>query len=296
MSRDDALFQRPQTHLVLGQVALFVQTLRGHHHGDIGLPQQLQLAVQVAVHIVQTARAKGLDEHALVPRLNQQVKDGGVDAGGELQQEHMGLQLVLQLELAFQLGQKMLPHLQTGAGDPCHGRVIDGLKGIKARGAHLDTTTAQQHLAVKGQKDPRLAAECHGNRTADVVGGIGERMYKGQLAAGEHHGDGDVVQHIAESRGGIAHGVGAVGDDDAVILLPAVGYLTGDDLPFLGLDVGGIQRQNVTAVHPAVRQIVQTARHDVGGGKLGGKAVFGGIGGDGAAGGENQNVLHKESS
>ena len=110
-------------------------------------------------------------------------------------------------------------------------------------------------------------------------------MDKGQLAAGEHHRNGDVPQHIAEGRGRVSHGIGTVGHHNAVVLLPASGNFPGDDLPLLGLDIGGIQCQNIPAVNVAALQIVQTARNNIGGGQFGGKAVFGNIGGNGAAGG-----------
>ena len=81
-----------------------------------------------------------------------------------------------------------------------------------------------------------------------IASDVTERGLVPELTAGKHHRDGDVVQHITEGRSGIGHGVGAVGDDDTVVLLPGRRHLPGDDLPLLPLNVRGAQRQNIPAV------------------------------------------------
>ena len=111
-------------------------------------------------------------------------------------------------------------------------------------------------------------------------------MLDGQLGPGEHHGHRNIPHHIAEHRGGIGHGVGAVGHHDAVKLVPGLKDVAGDEPPLLRLDVGGVQVEDVPDGEViAVRQTAQIVGQSrpV---QAGGQPLVGEPGGDGASGGE----------
>ena len=56
----------------------------------------------------------------------------------------------------------------------------------------------------------------HGESGTQIVRAVGQHVRQGQLGTGEHHGQVDVRQHKGHRRRGIGHGVGAVGNDDAI--------------------------------------------------------------------------------
>ena len=90
-----------------------------------------------------------------------------------------------------------------------------------------------------------MAGGCHGKGRAQIARGIRQHIRQGKLGAGEHHGQVDVRQHEGDGGGGIGHGVGAVGDHNAVETRPILKNPPGDELPFRRADVGGIQTDHV---------------------------------------------------
>ena len=174
--------------------------------------------------------------------------------------------------------------------------MVHALKGAEIHGVGLDSPTAQDHLPVKGQEHACAAGGGHGEGGAQVVLPIGEGMLQRQLRPGEHHRDGDAQQHEAEHGGGIGHGVRAVGQHHPVKGLPGSIDLPGKELPLLRLDVGGVQVQDVPD-----RDLIGALQRRQGLGKdirvLGrGQALPCQAGGDGAAGGEQEDFFHASAS
>ena len=121
-------------------------------------------------------------------------------------------------------------------------------------------------------------------RVCQIDFGIGRVETDGLLSAGEDHRLGAALNEIAEGRGGIGHGIRAVGDDEAIIapiIFPdAAHHLQ----PVLRPHIGAVQIQQLHTVHIADagngRQVAQQLLC----GQLRGKAVLCNVGGNGAAG------------
>src|SRR5699024_7900345 len=81
------------------------------------------------------------------------------------------------------------------------------------------------------------------------------------------------------------------GDHNAVIEADVLIDGSGNDLPFLRLDVGAVQSEDLLGGDVVVgRRRAHMGQNGVGAG--GGQALFRRKGGNGAAGGEHQNLLH----
>ena len=162
---------------------------------------------------------------------------------------------------------------------------VDTFKGGEARGPDLDSPAAQHHLAVKGQVHAVIAGSGHGEGGPQIVGAVGKHIRQGELGAGEDHGPVDARQHPGQGRGGVGHGVGAVGDDDAVKIQPGLKDPPGDLLPLRGADVGGVQAHQV--LHGDIKiapKLVQLPLHHIR--AVGLQTLAAGQAGDGTAGGQ----------
>ena len=171
-------------------------------------------------------------------------------------------------------------------------RPVDTFKGVKALGAGLDRPASQDHLAVKGHKDAECAGGGHGEGDAQVLQRVGERVFDGELGAGEHHGDRNAAEHEAEHRRGVGHGVGAVGDHHAVICGALIVDSAGDELPLLRLDVGGVQVQDIADCEC----VILGEQGKMAGQRVpvhaGSQSLLRGPGGDGPPGGKQKNMFH----
>ena len=122
--------------------------------------------------------------------------------------------------------------------------------------------------------------------------GVGGVVVDGLLRAGEHDGLVGALHQIAQCRGGIGHGVGAVADDEAVIVRVMLADGPGGLQPVRGRDVGGIKAEQVQAVHPADvpdrGHTAQKLRRR----KLRCQTLGRHLRGDGSAGADHEDVFH----
>ena len=239
---------------------------------------------------IDAAQAEGLDDDAPVAHDREHFEDPRVQTRGQLQQED-GIR-----DIGHQLGKA---HLGLEARLVQHkaqiadlGRIvgIDALEGGEARGPDLHRPAAQHDLPVKGQIHA-VAARCsHGEGGPQIVGAVGKHVRQGKLAARQHHGPVQARQHPGQGRGGVGHGIGAVGDDDAVVVQPRLEDPAGDLLPLHGPDVGGVQTHQI--LHGDVKiaaQLVQLPLHHIT--AVGLQPLTTRQGCDGAAGRKQENMF-----
>ena len=130
-------------------------------------------------------------------------------------------------------------------------RVIDAGEGLKAFGACLAGTGAQNDLAVKDDLHAAAAPAGVEKRIGQIPLGVGAVEPDGLLRSGQHDGLGAALHQIAEGRRRIGHGVGAVTDHEAVVLLVVVPDGLRHPQPMLGLKIGAVQTVYLNAVHMA---------------------------------------------
>ena len=283
---DHPLGQRLLPRLIKGEVAALVQALGTHHHRHPRLGRSVELLDEVAADEVQPSRPERFDDHPAVVHPQQHVEDLRVQPGSELDEKHLLAQLPVQHTWPLDPGDGLLPDGEARAVHHRHGGPVHAVEGSKVGGVGLDRPAAQHHPAPEGQKHPRPPRRRHGKGGAQVVQPVGEGVLNGQLGPGEHHRDGYAPHHEGQHRGGVGHGVGAVGDDDAVKFVPGVKDVPGDEPPLLGLDVGRVQVEDIPhGERVAVRQRPQAAGQGVAV-QPWGQPLVGDPGGDGAPGGE----------
>ena len=125
--------------------------------------------------------------------------------------------------------------------------------------------------------------ECVGEVDLGVGGIEADRL----LRAGQDNGLFRALDQIGEGGGGIGHGVRAVADNEAVVAIVVLlnGLCKRD--PVLRPDVGGVQTEQLDAVHAAEFRYLRHKAEQLLGCERGPEAVLPDLGGDGAAGADH---------
>ena len=241
------------------------------------------------VQHIDAAQAEGLQHNALVAHGDQRVKDFRLQTGGQLQQEDFLAHFLLQLGRAAAAGKYPLIHHKALRTDNAGVSGVDGLKGGEAGCPDFYSPAAKHHLPVESDVHARMPGGSHGEGGAQIIRPVGENVLQRQLGTGEYHRYIDVRQHEGDGRGGVGHGVGAMGHDDAVEIAPPGKNVTCDLLPFFGADVGGVQTHDFLHGDVVVGLQLQDLplHHRV----MGLQTLRAGPASDGAAGGQKQNIL-----
>ncbi len=202
------------------------------------------------------AGAVGLDDGALqAGGVQHGVHHVGADAGEEFKDGHAGVEVLAHLqrlgghglEEAFLEGD-----VDAGLGQ---GRVVVGLEGVEVLGVDFGAAVAAVEVALEEDADLGDGDQPGGGYLEgadDVLAAVGAQHAQRQLAAGEDDGLAEVLEHEAQGRGGIGHGVGAVEDHEAVVVVVLALDDVGDVDPERGSHVAGVydvvQRHRVDAV------------------------------------------------
>ena len=161
-------------------------------------------------------------------------------AGEELEDGHACVEPLAHLQWLGGHGQEEV--LPKGDVDACYGqrRVVVGLKGVEILGAELRAAVAAVEVVLKEYAhlwDDGLPPRGYLKCADDVLAAVGTEHAQRQLAAGEDDGFGEVLEHEAQGRGGVGHGVGAVEHHKAVVVVVGTLYDLGNIDPHRGRHV-----------------------------------------------------------
>lgn len=240
MDGDAAAVQDALASLIHAEVAAFVAALAPHQDRQARLGGSTDLGGEIAFQEGHSAQSEPFDVDPFVTPFLKEGEDIRVHPREEFEdRDPVG---VTGLETEGGGGRRLhWPQLQAeGVHLPDIG-VVDALKGIEADGADLGGPAAQDDLPVKRHEDPAPRTLSHLQGAAEVIRGIGHGHTQRQLAPGEHHGDGDILQHKGEHGGGIGHGIGSVDEDHAVIAVDIPADAQGQTAPVIRGDVGAVQ-------------------------------------------------------
>ena len=173
------------------------------------------------------------------------------------------------------------------------GRIVDANERIKAHGALLAGTRAGNGDAAKHDRDVvRVFVERIEQALVQVELGVGKGIAHGLLRAGEYDGLGAVLNQVGKRRRGVAHGVGAVQNHEAVV----VGITLDDDVadthPVTGAHIGAVDVHGLHHVELAEARDLGDALGEFLTGQGGGEAVAVLGRCDGAARGDEKDALH----
>ena len=173
------------------------------------------------------------------------------------------------------------------------GRIVDANERVKAHGALLaGARTGNGDAAKHDRHIVRMLVECIEQALVQVELGVGKGVAHGLLRAGEHDGLGAVLNQIGKRCRGVAHGVGAVQNHEAVV----VGITLDDDVadthPVTGTHVGAVDVHGLHDVELAEARDLGDALGELLTGQGGGEAVAVLGRCDGAARGDEKDALH----
>ena len=157
-----------------------------------------------------------------------------------------------------------------------------GMDAVKVGNA---LTYAHAGMIVLGEKLP-----------GEITPRVGILHIDGFLRAGEHDGFAAVLNQIGKRAGCVGHRIRAVGDNKTVVSVVMIPQTFGQRQPAVRRHVGGINVHRLHCVNAAERTERGHAAQNIVGQKLRRQAVFRWTAGDGAAGCNQQNMLHQRHS
>ena len=121
------------------------------------------------------------------------------------------------------------------------GRIVDANERVKAHGALLAGARAGDgHTAKHDRNVVRVFVERIEQALVQVELGVGKGVAHGLLRAGEHDGLGAVLDQVGKRCRGVAHGVGAVQNHEAVVIGIAFNDDVADAHPVTGAHIGAV--------------------------------------------------------
>ena len=266
--------------MVYAKIASLVFHLGGKHY-ELALFHPFLHALIEPRLFGQAPYAKALDDQGVVS-LQEEVRHLPSGPRGQLQKSYFRVQGVvkpggvgtLRADIAKQ---RAVPQdSQVG--------VVDAGKGLEALGPGLFRPRSGDDLVVKDDGDPRQVLRGTAEGVLEVNFGVRGVKADGLLGAGEDNGLGACLNEIAQRRRGVGHGVGTVGEDEAVVVVEMGPDGLGHHQPVSGQDVGGIQAQKLETVHGTNSRDGGDVGKELLRGQLRGKAALADLRGNGTAG------------
>ena len=177
--------------------------------------------------------------------------------------------------------------------DVGNGRIVDANERVKAHGALLAGARAGNGDATKHNRHiVRVLVERIEQALVQIELGVGKGVAHGLLRAGEYDGLGAVLNQIGKCCRGIAHGVGAVQNHEAVVVGIAFDDDVADTHPVTGTHIGAVDVHGLHDVELAEARDLWDALGELLTGQGGGEAVAVLGRCDGAARGDEKDALH----
>ena len=282
--------------LINAQVEALFGDLCGHNDGAARIdPAENCLLERFArfTKLGDTANAKGLQNHGVVA-IGKGVEDARVYAGRKLEYKYARVDAVVETHRVFALMRAVKPVAHDAVvADIGDRRIVDANERVKAHGALFAGARAGNGYAAKHDRDVvRVLVERIKQALVQVELGVGKGIAHGLLRAGEYDGLGAVLNQVGKRRRGVAHGVGAVQNHEAVV----VGITLDDDVadthPVTGAHIGAVDVHGLHHVELAEARDLGDALGEFLTGQGGGEAVAVLGRCDGAARGDEKDALH----
>ena len=229
-------------HFVDGHVGPLQGNLGGHDH-DLALADDLRYSLAEVAGLIgrQAAYPEGFDDDGPVV-LGHFDQAPGLHGRDELDQTHLLQKVVLEGNLAANPVLVVNVEEDVGILDGRNKGEVDGDKGVVGLGPLLLGPGPADDLAVEDQVDP-VSPVVRGKEQAvvEVGPGVGRVQVDGLLGARQDDGLGGILDQVREGGRRIGHGVRPMADDEAVIVLVGRFNGAGHLDPVLGLNVGGVQ-------------------------------------------------------
>lgn len=218
------------------------QALGGVEQGDAAGGGAFEGGDQFAVALRGVADAVGLQDQAADTRVGGQRVDGGAGNAGVEGEDGDGL--IVEFgddELFFAGADDAFAVQRDGAADFGKRGVVGRVEGVELGGGKFAAAVAAQQALAEVEADfadGLVGSEVQG--AFDVVEGVAVGFDERDLGAGEDHRLVRAAEHEGQRRGAPGHGVGAVQDDEAGVVVPVIEQRAGDHRPVAGAQVGAV--------------------------------------------------------
>ena len=211
----------------------------------------LQHLEEILALIGEVPAAVRLEHQALERGPEEVLEDVAGDARIDPERRDVRREAGLHVEGATVAREEQLAaHLHVDA-HPHQGGQVRRLEGVEAGRVVLARAVAAEELVVEvdahlgdGPAERRRVRR-EAQRSEEVVEAIVPQLHQGDLRAREDHRLLQPLEHEAQGRGGVRHGVGAVEDHEAVVVLHARADVAGDLRPRREIEVRRVQERLV---------------------------------------------------
>ena len=176
------------------------------------------------------------------------------------------------------------------------GKVHAG-KCIEAKGSLLMGACSRNDFITKDY-DNSAALFVNGvkYRVIEVKFCVGKRICHGLLGTGQHDWLGTILNKIRQSGCGVCHGVGAVQDNKAVVVVVIFDDVAAQAYPIAGTHVGAVDIHGLDKVKRTELIDERNVCNQIFSRYIRSKACCGGDGGNGSPGGNDQKFFHNRTT
>ena len=176
------------------------------------------------------------------------IQNIGFYAGNQLKKKDLGPKGMVEYRRFLLMGRRCVTD-HTPVIDKGGDGIVDAGKGSIAFGFHFGPAP-QNGLPGENEKHTRYTRLTGKAETVQqIFPGVGDGVGQGPLGAGEDNGLAGILDEVGEGGGGVGHGICAMGNDKAVILLKIGLDSFHHKQPMLRLDVGGVNIQQLHSVY-----------------------------------------------
>ena len=281
----------PLAHLVNPHIAALISNLRGQDQDLVGLVVIAQLLGK-GIHepLGNAAHAKAFHNDTVILLKDSRDKLRS-KAGGQLEQEHFGVQRPAKLHRAGGPGRSHIPY-QPVALHQRQRREVDRRKGIVTDGLVLLGAGARNDVPPKHHHHtPAARVKGTDHAVPQVLLGIGDLVGNGLLGTREDDGLVRILNEVGQRRRRVGQCIGAVADDKAIVKRIVFLHGLGHHQPVLRAKVGAVDAAQVERFRAAeLLQFRQMGQQLLAGqNRL--EPLCGAHAGNGAAGGDKKQSL-----
>ncbi len=225
--------------LVPRQVDRAARRLAHDHHGHVALARRLEHGDERVLEVRDVAGAEGLDHHPLHPGRERAVQEARLQAGEGPHRDDARLQA--RVEGLRGPGQEDVRRDVDAQAELGEGRARRRAERAHPPRVDLGGAAAAEEPRVEGDADLGDAQRGEVAGVDEVGAGVRAHVPERALRAGERDGAVEARQEERERAGGVRHGVGAVYDDEAVVVGQRLVHRGGELDPVVRLHVARVE-------------------------------------------------------
>lgn len=231
-----------ESDLIDRHVAALVGNLRGDDDSDALFDKHFDLVGEFVILVVgKSADTEGFDYDRVRVVCNI-IEDVRTHTGDELDEHYACVDLVVELNRLGVAFLYIVAHL--AAADESDLGVVNARKGVCAARAVLSCSCSGNYLAAEYDMDSAgVLVRCVNEGVAKILAGVGVAVFDGSLCSGQNDRLLAVLNQEVEHARRVSHCVGAVRDDESVVIVIFLADLARKLEPILGAHVRAVKAE-----------------------------------------------------